>query len=311
MIASSVSVAVGIFLLLIGGKVLIDNSISLSLYLKLPPFLIGLTVVAWGTSSPELFVNISSIVKGYSDLSIYNILGSNICNICCVFGLFSFVRPKFKKQYNVLKLDLSFLLVSVLLIISILSDNVITQVEGMILIVVFLIYIVITIRSRSSYVNSREVFIDRMILRAACWLVFGMLLLILGSRFALNNAINLANKAGIVQDIISLVGISIGTSFPEIVTSIIAMLHNEFDIVIGNILGSNLFNALFIIGATGLVFSLHCSHDIKYTTLLVLILSTVFIVLYLRIKKMTAKSTSIIPLIFYVFFIYTMYIFYD
>ena len=251
-------IIIGIILLILSGNYLVKSSSNLAKYFKIPPIIIGVTIVSFGTSAPELFVSASASLNGLSDVAIGNAIGSNIANLGLVLGLSALIVAVPIKK-SLIKLDYSVLMFSAILFGVLALDYKITRLDGAILILAMLIYIFIIIRLlKKNKIETAETeeesqqkiyhpFVSLLIIIASCGgLVFG-------SDFLVDGAVSLATKMGVSERIISLTVVAIGTSLPELTTSVIAAIKRNFDISIGNVVGSNIFNTLFIVGTSACI----------------------------------------------------------
>jgi cation:H+ antiporter len=230
----------GLIVLIIGGNLLLKAAVSISLRFGIPKLLIGMTVVSLATSAPELIVSIKSALKGSPDLAISNVLGSNIANLGLVLGITIVFSPinisksVYKKEWPIMMFSAIYFLIVVL-------DGVISKTEGGILVC----FLVMTISALIKLRDKDEIELDNdsedSFLKSLLILFFGGLFLYFGSEWFIDGAIMLANSFGISERIIGITVVSIGTSIPELVTSLVAVLNKEKSISLGNLLGSNMF----------------------------------------------------------------------
>ncbi|WP_186753926.1 calcium/sodium antiporter [Echinicola salinicaeni] len=248
---------IGFVILLTGGKVLVDGASSIAAKLGLSPSLIGMTIVAFGTSAPELLVSVTAALKGTNDIAIGNVIGSNISNITLVLGITAIIYPILLKS-STLKWDFSFTLISTVLFYLLSLNNIISTIEGLVL---FTLLIFVNWFLFKKVDHDLEEFSDEdaekvkkePILKAILLVLAGIIGLYYGSELLVNNSITLAKEYGISERIIGVTIIAIGTSLPELATSVLAAIKKETDIALGNILGSNLQNILSIIGVTSII----------------------------------------------------------
>lgn len=243
----------GLCILLLGGKFLVDGASAFALKFGLSPGLIGLTIVAFGTSAPELLVSVNAALKGNSDIAVGNVIGSNISNISLVLGISALFYP-IRIMKSVLKLDYVVVLVSSLLFYLLSLDGLISRVEGGILFILLIIVNFYFFRKVGTYVSDEdEKIVVLPLWKSLLFLLVGILGLYFGSDLFVDGAVGIAKIFGVSDRVIGITVIAIGTSLPELVTSIIAALNKKTDIAIGNILGSNIMNVLAIIGVTAIV----------------------------------------------------------
>lgn len=261
---SGLLVLAGFVALYYGAEWLVKGSSALALRFGLPPLLVGLTVVAYGTSSPEMVVSVIATLRGEGDLAIGNIVGSNILNIGLILGLTALITP-LKMEFQLLKFDAPFMLGISLLFLWMFRDFQIDRVEGAVLLGLAISYTVasIIIAKRTVTPHVEEEFADEIaaitsgtgpsVGKLAVLIVGGLLVLIAGSRAFVIGASDLARMWGVSEALIGLTIVSIGTSLPELASSLIAAYRKQADIAIGNIIGSCIFNILAIAGVAGMV----------------------------------------------------------
>lgn len=250
----------GLAILLFGGKILVDGASSIALKLGLSTGLIGLTVVAFGTSAPELLVSITAALKGNSDISIGNVVGSNIANIGLVLGISGIFYPILIRKSHV-RFEYA-LMVLVTLIYYALSYNlIISRLEGILLFIGFVGFNAYLFKNLGQGIQEEKELVEVEIeeVRDYSWIASiglfagGIVGLYFGSELLVNNAILISREFGVSERIIGVTIVAIGTSLPELTTSIIAALSRRTDLALGNILGSNIMNILSIIGLTAII----------------------------------------------------------
>ena len=251
-----IAVIVGIILLIKGGELLFDGSISISLKLNIPKFIVGMTVVSFATSAPELIVSIQAAMMGHPDLALGNIVGSNIANIAFVLGIIIVITPiKVDKVFY--KTDWPVMMVITLLFFFLFkNDNSLSKYEGIILLMVLCVYLVFLFVFKRNEIEDDELETnknDMSFLRILFLLGFGGFFLWLGSEVLIKGAIELATQIGISERVISISVVAFGTSIPELSTSIVAILNKEKGISIGNLIGSNIFDMLGVMGITAII----------------------------------------------------------
>ncbi len=257
MVIQSIYLILGLFFLILGSNYLLKSSVNLSLKYNISKVVIGLTVVSFATSAPELLISISSALKDSSDISISNVIGSNIANIGLVFSIaLFFVTIKISK--NNIKYDLPWLLSVSVIFLFFLQDLRISKIEGVIfiLLLIFFIYFMFKIRDNEedvNVINESNMSIAKILLLIAV----SSLTLFFGSELFVNSAIFFANYFQVSDRIIGLTLVAIGTSLPELATTLVAIYKKELDISVGNIIGSNVFNILAVIGITSTILELN------------------------------------------------------
>ena len=253
----------GFVFLIIGAEALVRGASRLAIALGIPSLVIGLTVVAYGTSAPELAVSIFSSYQQQADIAVGNIVGSNIFNILFILGLSALIAPLVVSR-QLIRLDVPLMIGVSLLTLALGADGKISRWDGAVLFVGALVYTFFLIYQGRKEVkelsqNQTESQVVKIPLSSQKWLVnvglivTGLILLVLGSRWLINGATEIARYFGISELIIGLTIIAAGTSLPEVATSVIASLRGERDIAVGNVVGSNLFNLLFVLGLSGII----------------------------------------------------------
>ena len=255
MILQLIFLLLGLFLLILGSNYLLKSSVELSLKYNISKVVIGLTVVSFATSAPELLISISSALKSSSDIAISNVIGSNIANIGLVFStaLF-FVTIKISK--NNVKYDLPWLLIVSAVFFFFLQDLIITKYEGIILVALLSVFIYFMFKMREENDDDEIEETKMSISKIIILLIVSSLLLFIGSELFVDSAIFFAKYFQISERVIGLTLVAIGTSLPELVTSLVAIYKKELDISVGNIIGSNIFNILAVIGITSIIHEL-------------------------------------------------------
>jgi len=262
MILSIFLLLIGFVVLIYGADKLVDAASGLAANFGIPNIVIGLTVVAFGTSAPELVVNVFAAASGSSEMVMGNVLGSNIFNVLGILGISAIVYPlAVKSNTTWIEIPLSFLAALVVLIVA--NDflfnegatNLISFGDGLIMLLffsVFLVYNIMVSKQPGGVAESTE--ISKFSTGSAVlWIVIGLAGLVLGGKLIVDNAVSLAVEFGLSQRLIGLTIVSIGTSLPELATSIAAVRKKKVDIAIGNVVGSNIFNIFFVLGISSLV----------------------------------------------------------
>jgi len=259
MILNFLFIIIGFALLVKGADFLVDGSSSIAKKFHIPEIIIGLTIVSVGTSMPELMVSLTSALDGHSDMAIGNIVGSNISNLFFILGACAAIRPlKFKEQTVRLEIPLVIFLTALLYIFGNNgTDNIITKQEGFILVVFCVLFIFYNIfmakREGIDLTEQGEESKKSSSLKAIFNIIIGIIALKFGGDFVVDNASAIAAKLGVSEKVISLTIVAFSTSLPELITSINATFKGEIDMAIGNVIGSNIFNIVLIVGATALI----------------------------------------------------------
>ena len=299
----------GLIVLIIGGNLLLKSAVSISLKFGIPKLLIGMTVVSLATSAPELIVSIKSALKGSPDLAISNVLGSNIANLGLVLAvtiLFSPInisKSVYKKEWPIMMFSALYFLVVVL-------DGIITKTEGGILVCFLIITISALIKFRDKSEIELEIENEDSIVKSLITLIFGGVFLFYGSEWFIDGAISLANSFGISERIIGITVVSVGTSIPELVTSLVAVFNKEKSISLGNLLGSNIFNVFAVLGLTSLVTPLSVvdNNIISFDIYIMLFFAALVLPLIFFPKKyVLGRKEGLIILVFYSLYVVNLF----
>jgi cation:H+ antiporter len=253
----------GLAILIFGAEGLVRGASSMAKRWGIPPLVIGLTIVAFGTSAPELIVNLFAAFKGSADLAIGNIIGSNIANILLILGVSALIFPICLKSSTIWK-EIPFAILAALLLFIMGNDalfdgngfNAITRTDGLALISLFAIFMVYVFNiSKNKEKTEEEITLYSWPI-SILFLTAGIFGLFLGGKLLVDNAVIIAKIAGLSESLIGLTIVAIGTSLPELVTSIVAAYHKHNDMAVGNIIGSNIFNIFWVLGLTGTIIHL-------------------------------------------------------
>lgn len=250
-------IAIGILLLYIGAESLVRGSSRLAALFGIPPLIIGLTIVAFGTSAPELTVSISAALKGASDVAVGNVVGSNIFNIAVILGITALIRPP-SVHFDLIRREIPFLIFVSVVGFALVSYGHVSRLAGILLFLGLCVYTVISIRAGRKQLAGEQAVEDESAAKSPVWLcavliVTGLGILVLGSHLFVVGAVETARGFGVSEAVIGLTIVAAGTSLPELATSLVAAIKKESDVAIGNIVGSNLFNILCILGITSSV----------------------------------------------------------
>jgi len=278
----------GLALLTLGGEGLVRGSSRLARRLGVTPLVIGLTIVAFGTSSPELFVSVSAALADRGDIAVGNVVGSNIGNIGCVLALCALIFP-LRISAQILRFDMPVALLAALMASVVLADGRLGPAEAALLLTGLAIYTALTVRfaRREHTLAVREDFAAAQpppsgsVGVDVAYVAGGLLALMLGARLMVAGATDIARTAGVSDAVIGLTIVAIGTSLPELSACLVAALRRQPDIAIGNIVGSNIFNSLGILGAAGVAAPLR-AHDLRALDLGVMVGFTVLLLPFLK-----------------------------
>ena len=303
----------GILLLYYGAEWLVGGSARLARRLGVPPLAVGLTIVAYGTSLPEQVVSMKAGLDGLGDIAVGNAVGSNIFNIAVILGLSALVRPlQFNRQ--LLRIDIPTMLGVSLLLTLLLADHRLGRLEGATLFAGIILYTALTLRrGRGEQADDREISAatppDRgtgSVTLPLLTVAAGLLLLTGGARLLVDGAVELATLLHVSQAVIGLTIVAAGTSLPELATSVVAAARKEHDIAIGNIVGSNIFNILSVLGLASLVAPLR-AEGITTVDLLFLLLTAVLLLPFLFGVKRMSRTWGLLFLLTYGVYLFLLW----
>ena len=304
-ILSIILLVVGFVLLIKGADFFVEGSSDLANKLKIPSMIIGLTIVAFGTSAPEAAVSIASALTGSNAIAVSNIIGSNIFNMLVVVGATA-VLYKISIEEESLKIDFPLLLVScVLLLIFIITGNQISRIEGIIFLVIIISYIswlIIKARKDKSNMAVEQSKLSSTII--GIYILGGLIAIVVGGDLVVNSAKDIALGLGMSETLVGLTIVSIGTSLPELITSITAALNKKQDIALGNAIGSSIFNILFILGLTNVISPIQTTHVMLVDTVVMIVLLGISYVLAYDKQDFNKKDGIILLAIFIVYMMF-------
>lgn len=299
------ALVVGFVLLVKGSDYFVDGAAGVATKLGIPQLVIGLTIVAMGTSAPEAAVSITAAVTGNADITIGNIVGSNILNVLIILGIASVIVP-ITVAKSTIKIDIPFMLgCSVLLIILGLDGN-IGLLDGIVFWAFFIAYLsYLFINSRKNKENtddesSREI----KLIKQLAFITGGLIAIIAGSKFAVYGATEIARAVGISERFIGLTVVALGTSLPELFTSVNAARKGNADIAIGNIVGSNIFNILFIVGTTAFVRQVPFDPKFIVDSVVMVVAGIILWAAVLKKEKLTRTGGIVMLLAYLSYFVY-------
>lgn len=301
-----VFLALGFFLLVKGADWFVDGASGLARKLGIPQLVIGLTIVAMGTSLPEAAVSISSALRGNAEITIGNIVGSNILNILIILGVTALIAT-LKVADSTVRYEIPFMIVVTFVLLWLgYTGGQVTRLEGIILWVLFLLYLrYLYMMAKKGKEEEREA--EQLSTAKIIGLILaGVVMIVAGSNFAVEGASNLAKALGISQRFIGLTIVALGTSLPELVTSVSAARKHNADIAIGNIVGSNIFNILFIVGTTALITPVTFASGFVVDTLIAAAVGILLFVCVARTKELRKKAGIVMLLAYILYFLYLL-----
>jgi len=304
----------GFYILIRGADMLVDGAVSVAHKLKVSSIVIGLTIVSFGTSAPELAVNLFSISKGSTDIAIGNILGSNIANILLILGTSAIFYPIVTKKNTIWK-EIPFSLLAAVLLGVMANDKFfdgasfsqLSRIDGIVFLAFFVIFIYYTFgisKIRENIDDEIEVKYKKY-WQAIVFIFLGMIGLTLGGKWIVDGAVEIAQHFGVSQSLIGLTIVAIGTSLPELATSVVAAYKKHTDIAVGNVVGSNIFNIFFVLGIGATVKPLPFNSNFDTDIWVVILASLVlFFTMFIGRKRTIDKTEGILMVTFYIFYIY-------
>ena len=309
MIINILLLVFGFFLLIKGADLFVDGASSTAQNFKVSKMLIGLTIIAFGTSSPEFAVSMQSLAKGSTDMLLGNVIGSNILNILLILGIASLIHP-IKIKDNTVKKELPLcLLISTLLVVLFLDIklanglvNEITRSDAIVILLFFTIFIyyLITLARRNK--DNKEEKPRFSLIKSLVLVAIGLVGIIVGSNLVVNNASSIAIKIGLSERIIALTIIAFGTSLPELVTTIVSSKKGEQDLLLGNIIGSNIFNACVVLGIPVALFGTITPSSFNIIDLVMLIGSAFLLFIFAETKRTISKLEGAMMLFSFVIY---------
>ena len=316
-----VKLILGFLLLIKGADLFVDGSSSVAKILKVPAIIIGLTVVAFGTSMPELSVSATAALKGNNDLAVSNVLGSNLVNLLVVLGCCALVQPV-RAKWSLLRKEFPFSIFITLILLLLNSDFSITKVlkgdqifvlgrySGLLLLTLFVVFLFATVRSalrsRNEMPVDEEDYKVMSPLKSGIFIAVGLAGIIWGGDLVVDSASSIAKDFGLSQTFIGLTIVALGTSLPELVTSMVAAGKGENDLAVGNVVGSNIFNILLILGVSSVITPIKLDVTAVYDTL-ILVAASIIVYVAAISKHEIKKTEGVMFLLAYLaFFVYIL-----
>ncbi len=297
----------GFVMLVKGADWFVEGASKIADKFGIPQLVIGLTIVAMGTSLPEAAVSISAALKGSAEITIGNVVGSNILNVFIILGLTSVICAV-TVQKSTIKYEIPFtILVTVLLGVLGLTDNTVGRLDGVILWVFMILYLLYLLRMAKKGAPMEEIETaekDEPIWKLVLYVIAGAVLIVWGSNVAVDAATALAQIFGMSERLIGLTIVALGTSLPELVTSVTAAVKGKADIAVGNIVGSNIFNILFVVGTSALITPVVYSSNFMVDSIAAVVAMVVLLLCVLRKQKLVRTGGIVLLLGYVVYFVY-------
>ncbi len=295
---------IGFLVLIKGADFLVNGATSLAKRLNVTDLVIGLTVVAFGTSMPELFVNIFASIRGNTDIAVGNILGSNICNVFLILGISVLISPLRVKKTTVWK-EIPFSLLAAVMVGILANDqlidhqspSVLSRIDGLVLIAFLIIFMIYIFEIARDFGEEAEIPLTKPggLLRSLTFIVLGLASLMVGGHWIVGGAVAIAQSLGVSESLIGLTIVAVGTSLPELATSTVAAFKKNPDIAVGNIVGSNIFNIFWILGVSAVIHPLSFKPQINFDVGMTILASLIlFLVMFLGKKHHLQRPEGIL-----------------
>jgi len=305
-ILNLVLLIVGFYFLVKGADLFVDGSSSVAKIFKIPSVIIGLTIVSIGTSLPEAAVSITSSLQGSYDLSIANVIGSNIFNLLMVVGFSAIICP-FVVDKMIMKRDFPICIGITGLLAVMLLDKTLSRIEAGVLFAIFIAYIVVLVMSAlKNSLKTDDSDKPMSVPKSLLFILLGGAGIILGGTFTVDSAKFFASAFGMSEMLIGLTVVAVGTSLPELVTSIVAAKKGESEIALSNVVGSCIFNIMFILGMSGLVHPLNCGAEALIDSIILIVVNIVMYIACITSKKATRSEGAICMVLYVIYVAYTI-----
>ena len=304
-------------MLFFGGELLVRSSVALALRMRISTLVVGMTVVSFATSSPELFVSIKSALNDLTDITFGNVIGSNIANITLVLGLTAIVfRINITKQ--TIKINFPVMFLAFILFGSVLYlFNEINQITGIVFVLLLIVFTLFLIkRSREEHTQLSDEDKEKYekarktpLVQSILYMLVGIMLLMYGSEFLVNGVQSIARLFEWDDRIVSVSLVAIGTSLPELATSLVAAFRKESNLAIGNLIGSNIFNVLAVLGITSIIHPIEMMNESLLTDYLWMMISVIILGLFIYVfsKKQVSRTEGFLLLVFYIVFMFFLF----
>ncbi len=285
-----------------GADWFVDGSCGIATKFKIPQLVIGLTIVAMGTSAPEAAVSITAALKGNADITVGNIVGSNILNILIILGLSAFITPLAVAR-STIRTEIPFMTAITFLLLWMGYNGTISLVEGIILLLVFLVYLgYLFVLAKKDRDKAEDDIKELSVLKALICTAVGLFLIVFGSNVTVDAATKIAKVLGLSERFIGLTIVALGTSLPELFTSVSAARKGNADIAIGNIVGSNIFNILFVVGVSSSIIPVPFAAGFRFDTVVAIVASVILFLCSVKDKKLKRWAGVLMLLTYAVYF---------
>jgi cation:H+ antiporter len=297
-------VVAGLIGLFFGGEALVRGSVGIARRMAIPPLLIGLTVVGFGTSTPELLVSVQAALRGVPDIAVGNIVGSNIANILLIIGVTSLIWP-IRVSGATLRRDTAVMVAAAVVLVPIFAMGEIGRLSGGLLVIALAGYLTWAyIQPGAAIDDDSDTSVPASMLVSALWVLGGLAVLMFGARFLVDGSVSIARGFGVSEAFIGLTIVAVGTSLPELATSIIAAFRRQSEIAIGNIVGSNIFNVLGILGVTALIKPVPVADRFLTFDLPIMIAASLALTAVLLTRRVIGRVVGLVVLVAYVAYVW-------
>lgn len=303
---------IGLIILILGGDYLVKGASGIALRLRLSPLVVGLTIVAFGTSAPELLISIQSALKGSPDIATGNVIGSNICNLTLVLGISAVIRPVIVRKESI-TIDWPMTMGASLLLYFVMREGYITYKDGILFLIILAGFLVIVIKRSRIERKAIEV-LDKapdipngpkkQIVKDFVFIILGCVGLYYGSEWFVGSVRTLALEIGIEERVVGLTLVALGTSLPELVTAGVASFKGHTDLAVGNLMGSNIFNILSILGITSIVKNIAVNEQMLSNDIIWMLAVTLLVLPLMILKRQVGRIDGVILLVIYFVYIY-------
>ncbi len=315
-LSNTILLIVGLAVLILGGELLVRGASRIALRLKMSPLVVGVTIVAFGTSAPELLISIQAALAGSPDITMGNVIGSNICNLALVLGVTALIAP-IPVNSDSIKIDWPMTMGCSLLLYFLVQEGYVNDYEGIGFVLLLALYLFFIIRrSRKNHISPQELGIEveepttpaskKNMFKDFSLIAIGGVGLYFGSDWFVNSAKDLAIYMGVSERIVGITIVALGTSLPELVTSVVAAFKKETDMALGNLMGSNIFNILSILGITSLISEIEVSEVIINSDMIWMMGITLLILPFMALNKIVDRYEGLILVGIYLYYTITV-----
>lgn len=310
-LSNTILLIIGLAVLILGGELLVRGASRIALRLKMSPLVVGVTIVAFGTSAPELLISIQAALAGSPDITMGNVVGSNICNLALVLGVTALIAP-IPVNSDSIKIDWPMTMGCSLLLYFLVQEGYVNDYEGLGFVLLLVLYMFFIIRrSRKNHMSPEDLGLEveeptttskKSIYKDILLILIGGVGLFFGSDWFVNSSKDLAIYMGISERIVGITVVALGTSLPELVTSVVAAFKKETDMALGNLMGSNIFNILSILGITSLISEIEVSDVIINSDMIWMMGITLLILPFMAINKIVDRYEGLILVGIYIYY---------